>query len=464
MEDKKDEGIVTSIKMSGNSSGCTYTVVAAKVLQVQNGMQPELYDNVTVEKNIITIKGKAGKDAYNDLLAGYVQAADIEKNAKKMESGLKGKEYERTALRMMPELKRAANLLLKGLVSGAPIVVRFHNDGDGAAGGIAIYRALADLQKKFFAKERAISWEMNRSIAYTLESFYADKMLFESYESIERPILVITDFGTSTESVEALRASQGLCETIWLDHHMPYEGFPRELAKHYINVCDFDGSSSFTAGLLACIFAQVLSDVDLEDVKEAALVSDYSIYANYKDEDAAKNSIILDYLTSSSNEMHHKPRQLDIILKDREKSESAFRRASGLLKEAIDTGIKNIRNYRNSEGINICLLDFGHIAKLRLDYPLPGRYSSRLQEKIERENNGKTITIVHYGSYISMRTSGDIHESINILEIIEKLKAATNGMVSGGGHPQAASIRTDKEHIKEVIRLLLSELGVQSEE
>jgi RecJ-like exonuclease len=249
-----------------------------------------------------------------------------------------------------------------------------------------------------------------------------------------------------------------------LYHHMPYDGFPREFAGSYINVCDFGGIASFTAGLLACIFAQVLSRVDVDDVLQAALVSDYSIYANFKDDEALKNSIILDYLTSSANELFHRPRQLDLILRDKEKSESTFRHASNLLKEAIDTGIKNVKNYKNADGLNIYILDFGHIARLRLDYPLPGRYSSKLQERLEHMSGGKTITLVHYGSYVSIRTSSDIHESINILDIIEKLKAQTGGMVSGGGHRQAASIRTDREHLREVIRLILLEFGVQAQE
>ncbi len=463
MENGEHEGIVTSIKSAHNPLENTYNILADMVLQTKSDIQLDLYDNVILaDEKVKSIKNKAELDAYTGLLSKHVKTVDMEGNTKKID--LSGKEYAETAKKMLPELKKAADLLLKGLISGAPIVVRFHNDGDGSAGGIALYRAFAELQRKLFANERGISWEMNRSVVYTLESFYADKMLFESYESIEKPILLITDFGTSPESFEAIKASHGVCDIIWLDHHMPYEGFPRELVKHYINVCDFGGASSFTAGLLTCIFAQVLGDIDVEDLKEAALVSDYSTYANFKNEEATKNSIILDYLTSSSNETHNKPKQMDMLLKDKERSESTFRRANGIMEETIDAGIKNIKNYRNAAGINICVLDFSHIAKIKLDYPLPGRYSSKLQYKIEAMNNGKTVTIVHYGSYISMRSSNDILESVNILEMIERLKNATSGAVSGGGHRQAASIKTDREHIKEVIKLVLMELGVGAAE
>jgi RecJ-like exonuclease len=454
-------GVVSSIKVAHNPADFIYNIISDRAVQTKSALQLQLYDSVAMLDGTISLKGKADDIIYQKALSDLVDTIGLEANAKLI--NLKGKEYEEVANRIMPKLVAASRFLAKGFMSGAPIVVRFHNDGDGSAGAIALYRAFAELQKRFFTGERGVSWEMNRSIAYTLESFYADKMRFQSYESIERPIVVITDFGTSEESIEALNGSAEVCDIVWLDHHMPYDGFPRESVKHYINVCDFGGESSFTAGLLTCMFAQVLAAVDVEDVKSAALVSDYSKYADFKSEAAAMHSIILDYLTSSSNEMHNKPKYMDAVLRDSEKSESVFRHANGILEETIDTGIKNVRSYRNAEGINICVLDFAHIAKLRLDYPLPGRYSSKLQYRMESVNGGRTVTLVHYGSYISVRTSEDVRGSIDLLEIIEKLKASSNGAIAGGGHKQAASIRTERGRIDEAIRLFLMELGVQAD-
>jgi archaea-specific RecJ-like exonuclease len=450
-------GIVSSVRLASNPFDNIYNVIGQKVIQTNSSMQIELYDKVVTKEENLEKSGTATKEEYAKALSSLLESIDIDGNIKDITLG---KDYEKVAIKMMPELAKAARLLIKAFVSGAPIVVRFHNDGDGSTGGIALYRALAQLQQKFFIKERAVSWQMNRSIAYTLESFYTDKMLFGSYESAEKPLVVITDFGTSPESVDAIKASQDICEIIWLDHHVPYEGFPNDMITHYINVFGFGGDSNFTAGLLTCIFAQILAKINVEDLKDAALVSDFSAYADFKSESALKNAIILDYLTSSNNEMHSKPKQMDAIISNKEKSESTFRHANGQLEEAISEGIKNLSSYKNADGITISLLDFSHVAKLGLDYPLPGRYTSRLQDRLESKNGGKTITVVYYGSFISMRTSKDIQGSIDILKIIEKLRADTNGAVSGGGHKQAASIKTDRGNIKEVTRLLLIELGV----
>ncbi|MGD0729263.1 MAG: hypothetical protein ABR981_04260, partial [Candidatus Micrarchaeaceae archaeon] len=220
---------------------------------------------------------------------------------------------------------------------------------------------------------------------------------------------------------------------------------------------------NFTAGLLTCIFAQIIADVYVEDIKEAALVSDYSTYADYSDENAKKNSILLDYLTSTEKESHGKPKQMDFIITDREKSDEVFSHAKEMLDESIDIGIKNVKSFRSEKGTNIFVLDFEHIAKMQFDYPLPGRYSSKLQDHMESMNNGNTITIVHYGNYISVRVSRDISDSVKLLDLIEKMKIDTKGAVSGGGHKQAASIKANKDNIKEVTKLLLAELGVRQD-
>jgi RecJ-like exonuclease len=456
--DEKQEGIVTAIKMSGGNLGNMYNVIGNKAIQIFSDMNLELYDNVIVQDGKAKTNGDhASKSEYEEILSKLLASAITPED--QFKEKLSGKKYEKVIIKMLPELKKAALLLLRGFVSGTPIVVRFHNDGDGSAGGIAIYRALTSNSEKYFVKERPITWQINRSIAYTIDSLYVDKMMFDSHKSIERPIVVIVDFGTSVESIDAIKEAQGICDIIWLDHHIPYEGFQRELVKHYINVCDFGGDSNLTAGLLGCIFAQLISDVQVDDLKNAALISDYSTYADFSDQQGLKNSMLLDYLTSTSNEMNSKPKQMDQILKDRAKSDEVFRRVSAVLENAILEGIKNMRTYKNHDNINICVLDFIHIAKLGEDYPLPGRYCSKLQDTLESRNKGSTVTVVYYGSYISLRVSKDIVESLDLLGVIKRLNEKTNGAVTGGGHKQAASIRTSKDQIKDVLKLLLTELG-----
>ncbi len=462
-----EEFIVSSIRLSHNPSESIYTSISDSVAQLKGKVQLELYDRINDDDNfaVPAADGRKGTaKEYGEMLDALIKKVGVQSNAKSIK--LSGKEYAQIVDSIIPELEKAADTFLRAFLSGAPIVVRFHNDGDGAAGAIALYRSLSALEKKF-CKEgegRAISWQMNKGIAYTQESFYMDRMLFESYKSIEKPLLLITDFGTSPESEAAMELAKKTCDIIWFDHHLAYSGFPKELVRHYINAFDFGGDSSITAGLECCIFAELLSGNDEKELREASLISDYSKYADFGYKDGIKTALILDFLTSGSNSSSNsKPKQMDAILGDKARAEDMYAHASNALEEAINTGIRNIRTCKSLSGINISVLDFAHIAKLELGYPLPGRYSSKLQSHIESINNGNTITVVHYGNYISIRVSSDISDSVDLLRIIERLKVATNGALLGGGHKQAASIKTTEEKMKSTIHMLLVELGVKGQ-
>jgi RecJ-like exonuclease len=467
MKKQSIEGIVASIKSSASPTDNVYTIVSGKVAQIRSNMILNLYDKVsTTEEEAVDaetckveIEGAGTRGEYEKIIDGCMKQLETGENIKAIE--LKGLPYEDVVRNAMPRLSEAAKALARGFISGAPVIVRFHNDGDGFSGAVALYRALAKLQERLFMNERGVLWHINRSIAYTLESAYEDMMLFSSYKSAERPLLLITDFGTSPESIEAMNQVYGKCELIWLDHHLPYPGFPREKVDYYINSWDFGGDSSTTAGLLTCVFSQIISRIDSDLLKQASLVSDYSEYADLGNKEAYKLSLVMDFLTSGKSRYDSQgatPKQMESIINDRERFEEVFGFATKLLDESLSVGLKNIRSYRSGK-ISIHVLDFGHIAKLGYSYPLPGRYSSKLQEQMEALNNGKTITVIHYGSYISIRESRDISEKVKLLEIIEKMKASGEAL-SGGGHSEAASIRIDGKNVKEILKSLLSEFGV----
>ena len=465
---QKIDGVVTSIKTSANAADNVYTILSDRVAQLKSSLVLDLYDSISVDSfdpeacNDVKIRGASNKADCERIISRCIKRLDVARNAKRIE--LKGRPYAEVASDAMPKLMDAAKEFLRCFISGAPVVIRFHNDGDGFSGAIALYRALEELQSKLFINERSVFWHINRSIAYTLESAYEDLMFFSTYKSVEKPLMLITDFGTSPESTEAFDRIRDSCKLIWIDHHLPYEGFQRERASHYINSWDFGGDSNTTAGLLTCIFAQIIGSIDTEILKQASLISDYSEYADLGNMEARKLSLVMDFLTSGKSKYDSQgttPKQIESIIKDRERFEEVFGFATTLLDEALEVGLKNIRSYRSGQ-VSVHVLDFGHIAKLGFSYPLPGRYSSKLQEHMEALNNGSTITVIHYGNYISIRLSHDISKQVKLLSVIEKMKESGVAL-SGGGHSEAASIRIDGKNIQDALRSLLNEFGVRSE-
>ncbi len=441
-----------------HDGGMLYSIVGNAPLQLSSVLELELYDKVEMDDGAVLKSSKASEKEYGALLQKQIGALHIGANAKRID--LNDKPYRKQAEAILPRLAEAATAFARAILTGAPVIVRFHNDGDGASGAIALYRAVACLQERFGISESAVAWRMNKRIAYSGEELDRDRMFFSPWKSIEKPVLLITDFGTSPESVQSLEAMQKIATVIVLDHHPPYPGFPRQAASLYLNSWDLGADSDFTAGLLSCLAAELLCKVDVEDLKDASLICDYSVYAR-DDATAKKNALILDFLTVSRSGSV-KPAGMNAVLVDKERRDEAFVRASGMQEEALTESMKRIKSYKSRTGINVFVLDFGHISALNLEFPPLGRLSSVLQKRIESLNNQNTVTIVHSRYNISIRVSSDVSDRVKLLEAIARIKKSVDYELAGGGHVRAAGMSTDSTHMEEIIGRLLLELGVGS--
>jgi RecJ-like exonuclease len=362
---------------------------------------------------------------------------------------------------MIGILEESAVLLLEKIVSGAPIIIRYHNDGDGASGAVALYKALLHISEKYGIKGH-IAWRMNRSIAYGVDELYDDLIYFGNFESFMKPTLIIIDFGTSQESEESIKKATKTYDIIWLDHHAPYESFKNIKPHLYANPWEHGGNSNFTAGALAAIFGELISGIDLRLFEQSSFISDFSEYAVYNNsEKAEKIAVVLDYLTSSKRSSKQPSIQyIEQSVSDEKKLESIYNNARNLMAEAISKGIEAVRTYKSVDDIGIHIVDFNDVVSDVSEYPLPGRFSSALQRKFEDIFGPRTITLVHFGSFISIRLSKSISSEISILDKIRELEKNTDGMISGGGHKEAASIRTERGKMDNVISMLLEMLGV----
>ena len=433
----------------------------------------ELYDKVLI-KGVsgdgalsAEVTGRASHEEYKRLLGSAVRSLGIEGNAKKAMRGCASKPYGIAADKMTGDLLGAAGSFAEALLSGAPIVVRFHNDGDGASGAVALNRSVSAIQKRHFTGDRGITWSMHRGIDYDTPSFYGDSLLFNSYKSIEKPLVLITDFGTAPGSERAIGEARGKYTLVWLDHHPVYESFPARDVPHYINTWNFGSDSNFTAGLLTCILAESLAGVSTDDMKMASLISDYSSYADRSSMEGQHSALILDYLTSIAGRRGSAierltPAYIESVLGDREKADAAYSAAANDLSEALELGVKNVRSYRCRDGITAFVLDFGALPRSESGFPLPGRYTSKLQEKIEGVNGEGTVTLVHYGSYITIRVSKGAAKKVGVLKIIESLLKFQDYVESGGGHNEAASVKVREGAVKNVLGMLLKELGAST--
>lgn len=467
MKDKdRIEGIVTSVKRSSNSVDNLYTVMTGEAsLSFRCGIVLGLMDKVAIAKlgpssfvdvASIAIDGKAKKKEYSAMLKKALSSLGFGRAASfSLDIHIPVKELEKATERMSPQLKKAAAEFAKRVITGTPIVARFHNDCDGASGAIAVHTAVADLQARLGLSDTAVTWRINRSVVYSEDAYYSDYSFISSYESVEKPMVFITDFGTMDESEPAIRACSEKYSMVWLDHHPVYKGFPSERIEHYINTWNFGSDSDYTAGFLACIFAQHIAKIDTRILMGASLISDFSIYGKRNDPDAGKMAAFLDFMTGKRNSVENlTPKYLLSIISDRERFNEISTRAMGLMNEALELGVRKVR-HQKMDGFTVFVLDFESI-KSGDDFPLPGRYSSRLQDRLQQVNGVRALTMVHYGSYISIRSDRSVAAALDLHPLIAELQKENGHILSFGGHGPALSIRIDKDHVDEVVDMLLT--------
>jgi len=134
------------------------------------------------------------------------------------------------------------------------------------------------------------------------------------------------------------------------------------------------------------------------------------------------------------------------------------------MSDFLDSAVSSVKVYNGA--VKVFLLDFG---KLRDEvdsgtkYPLPGRFASKLMERISSLNKGACILILHFGRYISLRASSSAGETVDMLAIARSIKESYKGVEAAGGHSKALSIKlSDEDEKKNIIRALLKSFGVKA--
>ncbi len=364
--------------------------------------------------------------------------------------------------RMWERMEEAAHLLIRKLVFSAPIIIRYHNDADGSGGALSVRAALKDICSRLGSNGNAV-WMMHRGVSYSPSDAGTDMLVANNYSCIEKPLLLLIDFGTSIDSNLGLSGVSERFDVIWLDHHPPSEGFEGMKLEHYINPWNFGGDSNYTAGLLASAFCKTFSDVNTRAFEQASLIGDYSDYADRKwDTDL---STMLDFITSDpsavygSGKSNVTPQEIEAVLNDKPRFTELLHYANMRLSEALDSGMNDLKQYQ-AQAFRIYVLDFEDIRSEDSKYPLPGRFASKLLDRILASGEGEAALIVHAGYYISIRLSRGTGGSINLLDIINGIKGAyTKSVEAGGGHLYAAGIKvTDKSEKKRIINALINSM------
>ncbi|MEM0094433.1 MAG: hypothetical protein QXF41_00360 [Candidatus Micrarchaeaceae archaeon] len=458
-------GLVSCIRLSADPRRNVYSVITAgsdhRIVRVSSGLSIEVGDEVELDQagqSVARIIGNLGNASKYEKSALKVAKSYIHSPKK---SGIK--ELDSLTEKMQKSIKSAASLMLTKIFLATPAVVRFHNDSDGASGAYGIYLALKELQKGEHAGDMLqISWRMHPGVSYSRGDALEDIMLIRSYKTLSKPLLLLMDFGTTRESNEGIALAEKYFDIIWLDHHPIVDGFKK--IEHYISPWLFGGDSNYTAGFLACEFAKSFSNLDMRCIEHASLYGDYSTFYR-KENCGSRLSEVLDMITSdkrlatSSGGTNLTPNEIDNIVNDKTKFEELLNFAKSRMSELFDISLKRARNY-STKNADVYVLDF---EKVRGDaasrYPLPGRFASKLLARISELSSRPCILALHFGPYISLRSSTNA-KGIDLLKLVEKVKKNSSNIESSGGHKEAVSIKLKDESEKSrTIKLIVDTIG-----
>ena len=451
---------------------------------------------LTGEKRVISVRSsvvlKPGETIRTNDSEDTIRTVEVESNPSGMQEledfseqvsdAMQGKSYltgdsriDKVTVRMWERLRLCGYVLLRKLALAAPIIVRFHNDADGSSGAYGLYRSIGDLseRKPGIRYRHNISWIMQQSVSYSAYDAGTDMMIANSYSSVEKPLLVMIDFGTAMESNSSIEQVKDKFDIIWMDHHPVVEGFRWSALENYVNPWNFGGDSNYAAGFLTCVFSKTFSSIDTKEIENASLVGDCSLYAP-ADSKGADLSLLLDLITSDPKVAfgpatpNVTPYEIDKLVADEGRRAELVGFAKMRLSEVMDIALKSMKRYRG-ESAAIYVLDFEGLRDEQSKYPLPGRFSSRLLDKVAEIKGEPCIVVVHSGRFISMRVSRELSGKVDLAAVIASIKESYAELIeAGGGHMLASGIKlADKAEkakvIREIVLLLKKQLAADPE-
>ncbi len=374
-------------------------------------------------------------------------------------------ELDAVTKKMKGKLLKCAQIFARKLAYGTPIIVRFHNDADGSSGAYSLYKSMMKtFHNPFFAATPKIYWKMHKNVIYSDADAGEDMLTVNNYESLEKPLLVAIDFGTSQDTNAGLAALKDSFDIIWLDHHPLEENANVKELANYVSPWQFGGDSSYTAGFLACQFSKFFWDREEMGIEDASLIGDYSKHAK-NTEDGKRLALVLDLLTSDKSvafgtRNYLTPSEIEQVLNDRTKTAELYSYALSRMEEATDSALKSARKYAARDG-EIYVVDFDSVREPASTdrFPLPGRFASRLLSRIDQISDKPKVLILHFGRFISMRVSNNAKNIVDVSQIARSMRETDDNIESGGGHSSAASIKmVDDSQKKETINAIIAVL------
>ena len=147
------EGIISAIAESqGRGGRIKYTIVSSRPplsISVETEERMQLYSVISLSYSPSSREASSnslekigspekGRAEFDSAIKSLVNHLSIEKNLEAMKTERSRPELDRITDNMLSKLGHSGEEFVEAYLAGAPIAIRFHNDGDGSTGAIGL--------------------------------------------------------------------------------------------------------------------------------------------------------------------------------------------------------------------------------------------------------------------------------------------------------------------------------------
>ena len=370
---------------------------------------------------------------------------------------------------MKPMFLKVAKRIRKAILESQPILIRHHNDADGITSGLAIEGACRLLMEEVGVNaDYSLFRSMSRAPYYDIPDMLKDisftKRIIEAHGQ-KKPLIVVTDNGSTPEDVFAMRTLSLLgFDIIVIDHHDPIELKDKKTAvdpyiELHLNPYIFGlEGSKISAGMLCYEVGRLIhEDFDeklypavtgISDHCDIPETDDYIKLTGLSKKKLGEIGIAIDFTSYNLKfdpgrgiyeEIYHNPTLVEMI--------------NEKVRKGFETQLQSTLPYLRT--VNIKGVIFSHIDlekyTLRFTFPPPGKLVQSIHGEVVKDRGDSTpiITIGHLSDMVIIRAT---HPILPVSKIAERLKRdLPKANIEGGGHEQAGSIKFVSAHLTAVI-------------
>ncbi|MFW6434881.1 MAG: DHH family phosphoesterase [Halovenus sp.] len=388
--------------------------------------------------------------------------------------------------KLREDLQAVATRLRETVLSGRPIRIRHHADGDGLCASVplqyALERFIGETWEDPDAPRHLLKRLPSKAPFYELEDVTRDlnfALENQTRHGQKLPLFLMLDNGSTEEDTPAYRnLAHYDVPILVVDHHHPDPEAVEGLVERHVNPYLYDEDYRITTGMMCVEVARMIDPeitdelhhvpavAGIADRSESEAMDDYLALAKEAGYEKVRLRDIgeaLDYATywlKYNDGREFVNDLLNVNCDDRDRHERVVdlltERAKRDVDHQLEAAMQHVTEESLDNGARLFRIDVERHAR-RFTYPAPGKTTGKIHDRKVEETGDPVITIGFGPDFAVLRSDG---VRLDIPQMVAELKEEVpGGGVSGGGHLVVGSIKFVKGMREEVIDALVDKMS-----